>query len=102
MFLIKQYLVLQHIVMYAFETGIAFPPNLKTIKVRFVSRDNVLRHCTMLRRMRYIEIDTDEAIYTTTEGIHYFFELRRSIVSGILSCIGSLIMFFLGYFLGSK
>lgn len=55
----------------------------------------------MLERMRYISIDTNESIYTTTEGLHYFFELRRSIVHGILSCVGALAMFFLGYFLGS-
>lgn len=62
MFLLKQYLVFRHIVMYAFETGIAFPPNRKKIKVRFVSHDDALRHCTVLQRMRYIEIDTDESI----------------------------------------
>lgn len=102
-FLANQYRVLKAISLFGFGFIADMKPTFTEVKVRFMKRDTVVRHIYALQKLGCVTISSlgdNRYIGVTQRGIEYFFELKRTIVSGLLSFLSAIFLALFGYFLG--
>lgn len=102
-FLLHQYRVLKAIALFGYHYIADLHPTFSEIKIPFMSGDTVVKHIHALQNLGCISVVSlgDKPYVSVTQrGIEYFFELKRTIVNGLLSFLSALFFALLGFFLG--
>lgn len=105
LFTLHQYCVLRSIILFGYHFIADMDPRLSDVRIWWMRRDTVLKHCHALRRIgcvtiTHMEGEESSFVHPTQEGIRLYNELHMSIVGGCVSFLTSLIMLLVGYFLG--
>lgn len=111
LFLWNRYRVLKKIIFFGYRYGVSLSPSLREISVFPLGKDCVLRHVRVLERQGFVSIpgiskedgaviNGDAPVQATPAGVTHFFELKRSVVSGVLTFAGTVATTLLGFYLG--
>ena len=105
-FIWHQYLVLRGLILFGYKSASGVFPDFETLRVPFLGRKTIRRHCDMLFRTgcasRNYAPDGYHVtgIVPTEKGYDHFLSLHKALVESVVSFLASVLMLLLGVFIG--